>query len=149
MLRLIVLLCPPATGIEFHAYDVTNLPPDPVGYLARQLAAWVRNPQRSFHRDRQVDEQAGAKPRNIVQVGRRAAGPAGLLVLPANVHYISTKHPRFNTPVEHAVGYRQGLGNALALMCRRGEERLGALALGRSRSFYQRFALVEMRCGRH
>jgi hypothetical protein len=120
MLRLIVLLYPWATGIEFNACEVTKLPPDPIDYLACQFTVRMSNPQRSFYRDRTIYEQTDARPRDIVQVGRRATCTAGLLVLPANVHYISAKHPGFKTPVEHTVAYRQGLEKALALMRRYG-----------------------------
>jgi hypothetical protein len=73
----------------------------------------VLNPKGSFYGDRAVKEQAGAKLRDIVEVGHHAAGTAGLLVLPANIHCIRTKHPGRNTPVDHTVAYRQGFGKAL------------------------------------
>ena len=113
MLRPILFLRPHAAGIEFHAGHVTNLAQDTVDYLARQLTVRVRKPEVSFYGDRAVKKQAGAKLRDIVEVGHHAAGTAGLLVLPANVHCIRTKHPGCNTPVDHTVGYRQGFGKAL------------------------------------
>ena len=73
----------------------------------------MRNPKGSFYGDRTIKEQTSAKLQDIVEVGHHAAGTAGVLVLPANVHCIRAKHPGCNTPVDHTVAYRQRFAKAL------------------------------------
>src|SRR5580700_9405890 len=93
-------LRPSAARFELDSQKVPNFAKNTVLNHAKQFAIGVAHPQRRTLRNRPVHLQAGARKRDIFQVGYTTPG-SPTLVFPLHVHQVRAEHSRFNPPIEH------------------------------------------------
>ena len=89
MLRFEVFQRPPGSLLELNPQEIADVSKNAVLYFARQFPLGMRDPNLRLQREGHIQLQAGARERDVFQIGHSLFRPAGL-VLPAEFHHVST-----------------------------------------------------------
>ena len=112
VLGLEMFLGPLGVLIELDPEEISNFAEHAIGYLAQQLGLWMRDPNRGFQWNGDVQLQARPRERNVFQV-RNALFRSTAFIFPAEAHHVSTQQAGLIAPVNHTVVYRRPQYKAL------------------------------------